>query len=53
MSRREGDNLSVTFFITPESDLEGLTYNITPVVNSNLNITVEPRNVPSIRKKKQ
>jgi hypothetical protein len=40
MGKREGDNLLVTFYITPESDLEGLTYNITPVANSNLTIVV-------------
>jgi hypothetical protein len=40
MSKREGDTLFVTFYITPESDVEGLTYNISPVANSNLSIAI-------------
>jgi uncharacterized membrane protein len=51
MTKREKDILVVTFYITPSNDLDGLVSKVSQ--NSSLNIQVEPKHIPSIRKGKQ
>ena len=51
MTKREKESLIVTFYITPSNDLDGLVPKVTQ--NSSLNIQVEPKQIPSIRKGKQ
>ena len=52
MSKREKDNLIITFYITPNVDLNGLICRVN-LKDENLNVDVEPKNVPVIRKGKQ
>lgn len=42
----------ITFFITPAVDLNGLVSRIN-MKDENLEVQVEPKNIPSIRKGKQ
>jgi hypothetical protein len=51
MTKREKESLIITFYITPSNDLNGLVPKVTQ--NSSLNIQVEPKQIPSIRKGKQ
>jgi hypothetical protein len=53
MTKREDSNLIITFYITPERDIEGLTFAITPTTNNNLSIRAEPNSIPFIRQRKQ
>ena len=52
MSKREKDNLIITFYITPNVDLNALICRVN-LKDENLNVDVEPKNVPVIRKGKQ
>jgi hypothetical protein len=52
MTKRDREALVVTFFITPASDLDGLVSRVISA-DSNLDIELEPKSIPSIRKGKQ
>ena len=52
MSKRQSDTLIVTFYITPSVDLNGLVTRV-DLKDDNLNVEIEPKNVPVIRSGKQ